>query len=188
MEGVGKRFEHSVDVHGCLYGVGRLPLDVGGHGIFLEVLALCACSFARATQQLHHTTLGPLEPWHSSREVSRGEHLTICYLSQEDRYSSVEKRRTKLQQYGFTCNCQDCVSEESCGSCSMVNEMKNLLEMKDLKDDLQTILRIDNLLERTGSKLVWKIRNLQKAKAFDNGEIRRRIMNLQNILGEDYAL
>ena len=32
-----QRFERSlVDVHGCLYGVGRLPLDVGGHGIFLE--------------------------------------------------------------------------------------------------------------------------------------------------------
>ena len=122
------------------------------------------------------------------RETLRGEELTLCYLNEDDRYSDVDKRRHKLEQYGFFCTCKACLDEEECGG-------HYLKKLHDLKDSLNhqteqvedTCLKIDEILEDSGSKLMWRIRNLEKYEE-QSTEISNKLNYLKSLISESNFL
>lgn len=44
------------------------------------------------------------------RDVAAGEELTISYIDEEE--AGLEERRRALGEYGFTCRCERCETEE----------------------------------------------------------------------------
>jgi SET domain-containing protein len=47
---------------------------------------------------------------YASRDIEEGEEITVSYIPL---LKPIKERQARLQQYGFTCDCSACQSEES---------------------------------------------------------------------------
>jgi len=162
------------------------------HGVF----HLCS--------RLNHSCVSNCEVvWHpntqtqtvvATKPIEMGSEMTICYLNQGDRFSTTKKRREILGKYGFTCMCSACKNEEN-------NEdvfadayhklVEDLQATVSIAIKLENYLKMDKVLEQHGSKLIWRIRNLQNAFNLQNEngdrngsqQISEKLIYLKSILG-----
>jgi len=102
------------------------------------------------------------------RDIEEGEELTICYLNIKDRMKTPEERRKVLLPYGFTCSCRFCVEEEDTQEVRRFQEISRRLEERG--EVVRLCMEMENILERVGAKLVWRISNLEMAAAAINKE------------------
>ena len=99
------------------------------------------------------------------RNVVKGTELILCYLAEKDRFSNVDKRRKVLRNYGFDCNCEVCKTEEELDKdpCYLKHYLKLMNKLDSHKVQGSTYLEKETLLEKSMSKIIWRIQNLQDA-------------------------
>ena len=130
----------------------------------------------------------------ATKPIEMGSEMTICYLNQGDRFSTTKKRREILGKYGFTCMCSACKNEETNGDVFAYTYHSIVEDLKDTENiaiRLENYLKIDQVLEQQGSKIIWRIRNLQNAvnlqseNGDENGsqQISEMLNHLKSILG-----
>ena len=130
----------------------------------------------------------------ATRPIEMGSEMTICYLNQGDRFSTTKKRREILGKYGFTCMCSACKNEENNGDVfadAYHKLVEDLQATVSIAIKLENYLKIDKVLEQHGSKLIWRIRNLQNAFNLQNEngdrngsqQISEKLIHLKSILG-----
>ena len=135
----------------------------------------------------------------ATKPIEMGSEMTICYLNQGDRFSTAKKRREILGKYGFTCMCSACKNEENNGDVfadAYHKLVEDLQATVSIAIKLEHYLKIDEVLEQHGSKLIWRIRNLQNAFNLQNEngdrngsqQISKKLIHLKSILGINCVL
>ena len=98
------------------------------------------------------------------RDIEEGEEMTICYLNMENRMKTARERKKILRQYGFFCSCNFCTGEEDVEEIRSFEELSRMLGgQKDVEEMVRLCLERENILERVGAKLSWRIHNLEMA-------------------------